>query len=340
MDNLKEVLIKKVYGALVGVAIGDTMGMPAEWFTREEIKTNLVCVEDFVEPPKQNLVTYYLKMGQVTDDTIQTFLLAESIVENGGKVVSEDIMEKLIKWIDGMSEELKEEFIGPSVKEAFKNYKKGVTLREVGINGTTNGAAMRIVPVGIISSFQEVEKLIDNVELASLPTHNTNVAISGACAIASAVACGICGMEDLNEIIETASKTAIKALKKGFDVPAPSVGKRIKIAIDIVKKAYSEEDALQNLYDIIGTGFSASESVPCALALVYLSKANTIKCAKLAANIGGDTDTIGAMACGICGAIKGIDSIPSKYIDLIYTVNNLDFKGMAEKLTDILIKSM
>jgi ADP-ribosylglycohydrolase len=54
------------------------------------------------------------------------------------------------------------------------------------------------------------------------------------------------------------------------------------------------------------------ESVPAAIALVELAKTQPMKCAMLAANLGGDTDTIGAMATAICGALHGIEAFPEE----------------------------
>ena len=56
-------------------------------------------------------------------------------------------------------------------------------------------------------------------------------------------------------------------------------------------------------------GTSTIESVPCAIALVELAQTDPNRCAVLCANLGGDTDTIGAMATAICGALHGINAI-------------------------------
>ena len=63
---------------------------------------------------------------------------------------------------------------------------------------------------------------------------------------------------------------------------------------------------MENLYNLVGAGVNTSESVPAALAIAYYGF-DVKKCALLCANLGGDTDTIGAMATAICGAAQGME---------------------------------
>lgn len=321
----------KVWGALVGVAVGDAMGMPAEFFPREKIKEIYGTINDFIEPSSQNPITAGFKRGQVTDDTLQTIVVAKSIINNKGKIVPEDIARSIIAWAEEEQQKGRK-FIGPSTQKAFEAIKKGVSLERTGKDGVTNGGAMRIVPVGIMSYHGDDDQLIENVALACMPTHNTGVAISAAAAVAKAVSCGIQGHTDVKEIIQASIATADKAKGKGYQTVFPSVAKRAELALKIVDAAEDEGQALRELYDVIGTGFSAAESVPTALALVYMSQGDPVKCAKLAANIGGDTDTIGAMSCGICGAIKGINAFPQSYIELVEKVNMINFEALATHL--------
>jgi ADP-ribosylglycohydrolase len=55
-----------------------------------------------------------------------------------------------------------------------------------------------------------------------------------------------------------------------------------------------------------------------------------VRSALLAANLGGDTDTIGAIAGGMCGAFSGFAVIPAEYIDKLNEVNDLGFEDVAD----------
>ena len=80
-----------------------------------------------------------------------------------------------------------------------------------------------------------------------------------------------------------------------------------------------------------GAGVNTSESVPAALAIAYYSF-DVRKCALLCANLGGDTDTIGAMAAAICGPSSGLSEIPEKDIALIQKSNQIDFTKYADAI--------
>lgn len=67
---------------------------------------------------------------------------------------------------------------GPSTLKALDKIAKGVPVEEAGVTGTTNGAAMKIAPIGIVSDYREMQNLIKNVYQICLPTHNTKIAIA------------------------------------------------------------------------------------------------------------------------------------------------------------------
>ncbi|EIC6657074.1 ADP-ribosylglycohydrolase family protein, partial [Salmonella enterica] len=90
--------------------------------------------------------------------------------------------------------------------------------------------------------------------------------------------------------------------------------------------------ASEQLYQIIGAGTSTIESVPCAIAMVELANTDPNRCAVLCANLGGDTDTIGAMATAICGALHGVSAITPQLKQTLDEVNQLDFARYAVAL--------
>lgn len=76
-----------------------------------------------------------------------------------------------------------------------------------------------------------------------------------------------------------------------------------------MREANGTESASEQIYQLIGAGTSTLESVPAAIAMVELAGTDPNRCAVLCANTGGDTDTIGAMATAICGALHGVQAI-------------------------------
>lgn len=328
IDNNK---FKKAYASLIGVAIGDAMGMPVELWPQEKIKDHFGKITDFVSAPKSNEITGGLKAGEVTDDTYLTLILSDIIIKNNGKIIPEKVITGIVNWVEE-HKEISEQILGPSTSKAYENYKSGMAITETGKWGTTNGASMKIAPVGIISSISNLEQLVDNVRLACLPTHNTGIAISGAAAIAAAISYGVSGGDKLEELIEIAKKASIIGRKKGFKISGASIARRIELGIDIVQNKKDEAEVLAEIYNLLGSSVMTTESIPAAIALVYLSEGDLVRCVKLAANLGGDTDTIAALGGAICGGFKGVDKIPKKYIAKIKEVNQIDLATRAKGL--------
>jgi ADP-ribosylglycohydrolase len=331
MDKNK--LYSKIYGALIGVAFGDSMGMPAEFWTRQKLVNYFGKIESFLPAPKENEITHGLKAGEVTDDTYMTQIIAEALIQEHGKIIPEKLVHKIVSWAEDNKSKINNLF-GPSTKRAFDLIMQGAPIEEAGKNGTTNGSSMRIIPIGIISNWQNLDELVENVRLSCLATHNTNHAIAASSAIAAAVSYGIEGDENIEAMIEIAKSACTKGMAFGYETVGASIIKRIELAVEITKHESDDDKMLQELYDIIGTGLPATESIPAALALVYRAKGDPLKCALYSANIGGDTDTIGAMSCGICGAFMGIEAFTKEQINILTKTNNIDFANLAERLLE------
>ena len=116
---------------------------------------------------------------------------------------------------------------------------------------------------------------------------------------------------------------------------SPSVAERILWAADLARAPGTDEGALGRVYALVGTGLPIADSVPSAFAMLALSEGDPVRCARLAANLGGDTDTIGSMATAICGALRGPGAFPAEQINLIARINGIDFERLAEDLWHI-----
>ncbi|MGA8464046.1 MAG: ADP-ribosylglycohydrolase family protein, partial [Trebonia sp.] len=160
-------------GALYGLAIGDALGMPTQLLSRQQITARWGPLLTGFEPaPPGHPIAAGLPPGAVTDDTEQAVLLARMLVKNRGVPGPDDWAAALIGWELDMAERGSLDLLGPSTKRALTAVLEGTPPQEAGRHGDTNGAAMRITPVGIAFA----AGLIDRVVEASLVTHNTSVA--------------------------------------------------------------------------------------------------------------------------------------------------------------------
>jgi ADP-ribosylglycohydrolase len=81
---------------------------------------------------------------------------------------------------------------------------------------------------------------------------------------------------------------------------------------------------MASLYSYVGTDMLVAESVATAFGLVYLADGDPMKAMTYGANIGGDTDTIAAIAGAICGAFQGINTVDAGLLAQVDSVNALN----------------
>lgn len=317
-------------GCLAGVALGDAMGMPGELWPRNKVREHFGSIDWFLPGPQGHFVVDGFKRAQYTDDTQQTLMLAETIIRTEGNPTAESVSEDLVAWADrtGASEG---NFLGPTSARAIELLRKGADPRTIIADGETNGAAMRIAPVGIIRKPDDIQRLAMTVAETCWMSHRTSVAIGAASFVAGFISRCIeeTEIENTSDLLELAFATGIQCATQGQslgdEVVAPDVMTRIKMAREIAEQDTSDEEFSQMLYDAIGASVSIIETVPAALALVWRAKANPMKTALLAANLGGDTDTIGAIATGMSGALSGLSSIPENAIQELVETNGDTF---------------
>jgi ADP-ribosylglycohydrolase len=275
--------------------------------------------------------------GTVTDDTEQAVLLARLLVKGRGTIDSRVLAAALTEWERAMAERGSLDLLGPSTKRAVAAILAGVPPQEAGAAGTTNGAAMRIAPVGIAvpvalhSPTPDVmlSTLVDRAVMASSVTHNTGIALAGAAAVAAAVSAGVSGAT-VAEATALGIQAARLAAGRGHWVAGADVAARIEWATSLV--AGQEQEVAANLiYRIVGTSLATQESVPAAFAVLAAVPADPWRACRTAASLGGDSDTIAAMTGAIAGACHGAGSFPPEAIAAI-DAQGLGLAALASEL--------
>ena len=224
-------------GALYGLAVGDALGMPTESLSRPQIVARYgPLLAEFQPGPLDHPLAPGLPAGTVTDDTEQALLLAGLLIEGGGTIDAAEFAGQLLAWEAGMRARGSLSLLGPSTKRALAALLTGTDVAETGRAGTTNGAAMRITPVGVATRSDDLGLLVDQVVAASRITHNTGVALAGAAAVAAAVSAGVAGAT-VPEAISVAARAAARAAGRGHWVAAADVAARIRWATGLVAGA-------------------------------------------------------------------------------------------------------
>ncbi len=284
-ETLNVDLKSKFTGALIGSAVGDALGAPVEGYNMERVSS--------VYSDGKGWEMIY---GRYTDDTETMIGVAESLIENKGFNGS-DMALKFIRNYDARRG------YGPGSKEALRRISEGESWEEAskklfgGKGSYGNGAAMRIAPVGILY-YDNADVLREIAYKSSHITHSHELGKEGAALQAFSIALAVRGQKE-------GMLLGLKEFVKN-EVYKEKI-RKIEMLLD--KEANKKE-----IISELGNGEVAFNSVPTAI-YSFLRFDNFKDCVVYAVSLGGDTDTIGAMAGAISGAYYGEGAIPEEWVE-------------------------
>lgn len=282
--------MSKVYDAIMGLAVGDALGVPVEFKKRDTYK---VC-------DMTGYGTYNQPPGTWSDDSSMTFATMESIARLG-KIDTTDIMKNFLKWYRNKEFTPHREVfdIGCSTRMALERYESGTDIANCGGNTPTdngNGGLMRILPVAFLPEniFKQL-KVLDVVKL----THAHVISKFG-CLVYVAIAENL-----LNGIgkYEAVARAIEKYKSDMYANTTLSVYERLEI---IHKCSRNEIKSSGYVVDTL------EAAIWC-----FLNTNNYRECVLTAVNLGTDTDTITAIAGGLAGILYGCGGetgIPEEWI--------------------------
>lgn len=303
---------------IIGLAIGDAMGVPLEFCMREKLMQNITT-------EMKGYGSHDVPKGTWSDDTSMTLCLIDAI-NNSGKIILDDIAKNFIKWTENAEfTATGERFdIGRTCLRAIFNYEKGIKANECGLDGELdngNGSLMRILPLVYYcySKNMNEKEIYEVVRDVSSLTHRHEISIMG-CFIYV-----LFGIELLKENnLEKAYKKIKKInYKKYFS--ADTISKYDRILVKNIKE-YSIDE-------IKSTGYVV-DTLEATLWVLF--NTNTYNQAILGAiNLGNDTDTVGACTGGLAGIHYGYDRINTEWLNDLLKRNYIE--EMCENFDKILI---
>jgi ADP-ribosylglycohydrolase len=305
----------KIKSGLFGVAVGDALGVPVEFESREYLKQNPV-LDMF------GFGTHHQPPGTWSDDSSLAFCLAESLCK--GYDLS-DIAKNFIKWY---SEEIWTPHgrvfdIGIATRHAIHNIGKGHLPELCGgfeekDNG--NGSLMRILPlVFYLQKEKNIEVIYQKVKEVSSITHGHFRSVF-ACFIYVVYCLEILKDKDKAEAYREMQNSVSDFLKdKNFN----------SSEIDLFDRVLKNNIAEYPENKILSSGYvldSLQASLWC-----FLNSDSYEETVLKAVNLGEDTDTTGAIAGGLAGIYYGIENIPEKWISVLARKNDID--DLCERLS-------
>ena len=287
-------LLDRFRGCLLGGAVGDALGMPTEGYTAQEILSRFGPIQEMMAAPEGHF-HFGLLAGQFTDDTEETLLLAESLVESCG-FSAENFAERLASWGSAwIKDERQNRGVGFATRSAVESLLAGTAWQESGLSIPTCGSAMRASPIGLLYHFN-LDLVRGYADLQSLPTHASPAARAASVAVAIAVALCLHGFS--KKAVAHAAASYAGRLDGEF-------GDKLLYACSL--KDTPADEALER----IGTSPLAIETVPAAFYCFLNFEAEEGLIA--AAGGGGDTDSIASIAGSLFGASLGASWIPCRW---------------------------
>ena len=301
--------IKDITSGVMGFVIGDCLGVPVEFKNRYWLKSNPV--KGMLEKG-----SHFQPKGTWSDDTSMVLATMHSLVELKRYSSSQsfyDMADKFVAWYkEGLYSPNDEAFdIGNTTRAALEKFiaNRNKECGEGSLYDNGNGSLMRILPLAyyFYKTNTELEQRKSITFEVSSITHSH---------IMSKYAC-LMYVEYLLNILQGTDK--YKAYKQMIETIEELLKSEEKQNKKIISEAYKrilngKIDKLKE-NDIKSSGYVV-DTLEAVLWIVLNSK--EYKEAVLeAVNLGDDTDTVGALAGGLLGAIYGYDSIPVEWIEVV-----------------------
>ncbi len=304
IENLRGNLRDRVRGALLGTAVGDALGMPVEGFSHQNIRTYYRGIKAYRDDEKRQ----DLRAGQWTDDTQMTFALARALAafEN-----LEEVANHLVDTYLALRPHARR--WGSTTHAAVDRLASGVHWRLSGVDEhPTNGAAMRAAPLGVwwyLTGPSRDAAAAFILDLLGI-THRHPEALVAGYGQAAAVRMSLTETPEtlkpvrflqnlLEEVywVETLLDDQERACSRRLEMLATRMR---EFPLDL-------RDACE------GVTVRASSSWPFAL-IMFLRNPQLIEATLLSAiNVGGDTDTVGAMVGSLLGSLHGWKAFPAPW---------------------------
>jgi poly(ADP-ribose) glycohydrolase ARH3 len=283
MDVSRPSLSDRFLGCLLGLAIGDALGANFEGQSPEHISRRYRTVDQLITSPPPGELWY-------TDDTQMAIGVAETLVACK-RIEDTELCRRFAENYQP------QRGYGRGARVVLEAMLEGRDHQYLAANhfpggSFGNGAAMRVAPVGLVFR-HDFELLWEQAKLSAIPTHVHPLGIEGAQLLACAV--GLASRTETFHREDFFTALADRCDSMEYSGPLRRAGQ------------------VNNPKDLglFGNGIEATSSVVTAIACFGLTPNSYEQTIGTAILLGGDTDTIAAMAGAISGAFLGRQAIPA-----------------------------
>jgi ADP-ribosylglycohydrolase len=316
---------ERITACLAGIAVGDAIGKQTEMLSHDQVSRWYPNGVRGFEGPPGTLIPRYSgnrkhewRFGETTDDTERTIAVARAIIADRG-ISHVSIGREMLRCVKS---------VHPGVRSLWEFHQAGDPARTATEHDGC-GAAIRVAPVGMLYHCSSLDDLVTGAREASISTHGGSLAIAAAAATAAAVSVAIDGGSS-EQVFMLAERAAADAERRwpGSGTPAFAVAMR------------AVHDDLARLSTLDATAVAARcfpdrplTIVPLALALATRMR-SADDAILLAANVGGDSDSVASIAGGILGAMYP-STVNQRWSDVVERINGHNLAALAGELTRI-----
>jgi ADP-ribosyl-[dinitrogen reductase] hydrolase len=323
-----EALWDRVAGCLHGLLIGDALGCPVEGWTASEIRAEFGRLDQMVELSGQR----WRPRGLHSDDGQQALAVLDAICLDPERP-ERPFSELLVALRDAAPQRSGRFGLHRGVGRNFRQ-----TVRSMQAAGyddpyahatpsAGNGAAMRIPPVSLWWRDDERTRNRRVVQLSAV-THSDLRGITAALALAIAVGQGLTDRPPpvlSTRFAEAVAEAELGAAKQ-LAIPHDDRFSRLLMAlVEDRRRNYNFSNVLDGIRDRAQTQGGADQTVEATSGFALCSVLTALAIVDChprfdealitAVNLGGDTDTVGAMVGALAGARVGLLEIPTAWLD-------------------------
>lgn len=298
-----------VKDSLYGFIVGDAMGVPIEFEDREKL----------INKPVTSMLGYGshdVEAGVYSDDTSMTLATMDSIIKQNGIINYNDIADRFCNWVNNNEYTATNKIfdIGMTTKYAlikyFNNKIDATMCGGTNINENGNGSLMRMLPIALYCFYKNIKddnEIFTLVKNSSSITHAHDISILG---------CYIY-VRYVISLLETKNKISSYNFIKKLDY---------SMFIEEVKLKYSRilfsDISTLNINDINSSGYVVDTLEAVFWIILNCSSYNESIIGAI--NLGGDTDTIGAITGSIAGILYGYDNISKRWLRKLKNKDYID----------------
>ena len=294
--------LKLTEGAILGFTVGDALGVPAEFMSRESLAEKPVI-------GMRSGGVHGQRAGTWSDDTSMTLCTMDSIIAHG--IDYTDLMQRFTSWLwNGSNTARNEVFdVGVTTRTAISRFNEKTPPLECGETQDDccgNGSLMRIIPTALYIIGQYGNTALDDRSTEII--HNTSICTHAhpRCQMACGIYCSVIFRMyrggGLHEAVQNGICSALSYYKEKSEFA----------------EVYHEFESLREIGNwpaeqICGSGF-VLHTLQASLWCLLTTK-DYAECVLKAVNLGRDADTTAAVTGGLAGLWYGENAIPKEWTE-------------------------